>query len=470
MDPSTVFDERIYLTPNKPRIRKIANRFIDAKVTEDAFYICDVGEIITKHNEWVSQLPRVKPFYAVKCNDSRIVLRTLAGLGVGFDCASKTEIKKVLELEVDPSMIIFANPAKQNSHVRTAAEYNILKMTFDNANELYKIKAYHPSAKLVLRIRCDAEKAQCQLGMKFGVKVEEAPTLLELAKSLGLDVIGVSFHVGSGCMDPPVFDRAIKSSKWLFSVAKEMGFDMNLLDIGGGFPGNRGTSIQEIATVVNGSLAVHFPEGCGVEIIAEPGRFYVAAAFTLITLVHSVREIKGKEEEGENDSFMYYINDGVYGSFNCVVYDHAIVHPETMKRNTGPTYECSIWGPTCDGFDLVCPSEKLPKIKMGEWIMFSNMGAYTIVAAGTFNGFPVPKIHFVASYEAWTTLKEFTSPEEFVTNNIPILMKAGVGYNRDAIGWDRVVGAAGPGSCLTQFEQQAQPVLCESPSGNFSDF
>lgn len=79
---------------------------------------------------------------------------------------------------------------------------------------------------------------------------------------------------------------------------------------------------------MNGSLDSHFPEGCGVDIIAEPGRFYVASAFTLSTLVHSIRELK---ENGSKNKYMYYINDGVYGSFNCVLYDHAVVHPELLR-------------------------------------------------------------------------------------------------------------------------------------------
>jgi len=197
---------------------------------------------------------------------------------------------------------------------------------------------------------------------------------------------------------------------------------------------------------VNGSLDKYFTEGCGVQIVAEPGRFYVAKAFTLSTLVHSIREIKGED----NSKFMYYINDGVYGSFNCVIYDHAVVHPELLRDYNGTDkYECSIWGPTCDGLDQVCGSEMLPKLELGDWLLFRDMGAYTLVAGGTFNGFPTPKVCFVASYETWTQLKVFMNPDELVEEDVPRLMKAGVGCNRDAVGWASVAGAAGSGSsCL----------------------
>lgn len=430
---NNAFEGKIRVFPSSilPRTKDIATEMINNLALEDAFFICNTGDIIQKHLEWKKCLPRVKPFYAVKCNDNEHVLRTLAGLGTGFDCASKVEMSKVVGLGVSPSDIIYANPAKPASHIRAAKTFGIATMTFDNETELYKIKHLYPDARLVIRIRCDAENAQCPLGMKFGVSVPEAPHLLAVAKELGLNVVGVSFHVGSGCRDPPVFNRAIASARWIFNAAREFGYNFTLLDIGGGFPGNRGTSIQAIGDVVNASLDDFFPEGCGVDIIAEPGRYYVASAFTLMTQVHSIREVQ--TESGTN--FMYYINDGVYGSFNCILYDHAVVFPETLMESSGELFDCSIWGPTCDGFDQVCQEAILPKLEHGDWLVFNNMGAYTVAAAGTFNGFPVPKVHCVADADTWDVLKKFMGEENFAIENVPRFMKAGVGCNRDAVGW-----------------------------------
>jgi len=185
---------------------------------------------------------------------------------------------------------------------------------------------------------------------------------------------------------------------------------------------------------VNTSLDEFFPEGCGVEIIAEPGRFYVAAAFTLMTQIHSIREVM--DAEGRN-SFMYYINDGVYGSFNCVLYDHAEVTPETLRGSdeNEDQFRCSIWGPTCDGMDKVCSNVFLPAMNMSDWLLFADMGAYTLVAAGTFNGFPISKIQYIATNEAWYTLKEFFPADNLVTENVPVFMKPAVGMDRDRIGW-----------------------------------
>lgn len=80
---------------------------------KDAFYVVDLGEVSRKFDQWTSELPRVRPYYAVKCNDDPRIVEVLAARGAGFDCASKGEMAMVLAQGVKPSDIIFAHPAKQ---------------------------------------------------------------------------------------------------------------------------------------------------------------------------------------------------------------------------------------------------------------------------------------------------------------------------------------------------------------------
>lgn len=102
--------------------------------------------------------------------------------------------------------------------------------------------------RMVIRIRCDATDAQCQLGNKFGCDpVTEAPEILRVARKLNINVVGVSFHVGSGCGEPASFRRAIAASRKLFDFAETLGFDFSLLDLGGGYPGDRATSIDKVS-------------------------------------------------------------------------------------------------------------------------------------------------------------------------------------------------------------------------------
>lgn len=115
--------------------------------TDEAHYLCDLSDVCRKMRNWVVQMPRVQPFYAVKCNDDVTILRLLAAMGANFDCASRGEIRKVLDLGVSAERIIFANPCKPSSHVKYAAQENVAVMTFDSTMELQKVKQFYPDAK-----------------------------------------------------------------------------------------------------------------------------------------------------------------------------------------------------------------------------------------------------------------------------------------------------------------------------------
>eukprot|EP00918_Siedleckia_nematoides_P012640 GHVU01027679.1.p1 GENE.GHVU01027679.1~~GHVU01027679.1.p1 ORF type:complete len:468 (+),score=67.10 GHVU01027679.1:253-1656(+) len=381
---------------------------------DDAFFVANLGDIVLKHKLWQEQLPRVEPHYAVKCNDDPPMLQVLAQLGTGFDCASKSEIQKILDLGVGPERIVYANPCKQASHIRFAAKHGVHLMTFDNEPELHKVKTTSPDARLLLRIAPpDGTKCQCQLGMKYGCGLRDVPKMLKVARELQLNVIGISFHVGSGCYDARAFSAAVASSRTAFDMGAEAGFRFSLLDIGGGFPGQKSAKIsfEEICAVLRPALDLYFPESSGVRIISEPGRFYSASAYTLATNIIAKRcvsrdgttedEVTGNDEP----AYMYYLNDGVYGSFNCILYDHSEPEPILLEEQPGATlHTTSLWGPTCDGLDCIKNECLLPQLDIGDWIVFKDMGAYTMCAASNFNGMPKPRCYYVALEAQWSQM------------------------------------------------------------------
>ncbi|XP_062564368.1 ornithine decarboxylase-like [Armigeres subalbatus] len=400
--------EMVHIVNGPVNVPDIIDKLTNELSTEEPFYVMDIGDIVRKHQAWIEKMPRVVPHYAVKCNDTEVVCATLAALGASFDCASKGEIAKILALGVSPDRIIFANPMKPSSHLRYANVNNVKTMTFDSDIELHKIRKFCPDAKLVLRIRCEAEKAQCPLGKKFGCDpVVEAPRLIKTAQSMNLDVVGISFHVGSGCSDFPVYYKAISYARELFDYAKQLGYEFNLLDIGGGFPGDKGTSIDEVAMIVNTALDNFFPDK-SVRIISEPGRYYVSSAFTLITNVQSKRACLNPAT-GVIDRMMYYLNDGVYASFNCILYDHQLPKPILKGQYNGRTYKSTIWGPSCDALDQIIETINLPELQVDDWVLFENMGAYTIPVASPFNGFPLPKAFCYISKDTWEMIDQLTT-------------------------------------------------------------
>ena len=367
----------------------------------EPFYVIDLGDVVRKHAKWVAALPRVEPFYACKCNGEPAILDTLAALGAGFDCASQAEMRAMLERGVSPARIIYAHPCKPVTHIEYARSVGVTMMTFDNEMELHKVKRHHPGAELVLRVLVDDQYSVCRFGTKFGLPVARAEALLTLAKTLGLAVVGVSFHVGSGCTDVRGYTGAVAVAKRAFDVGRAVGHDMRLLDLGGGFPGAASAPIAfaDIAAVLTAALAEHFPaaapENARLRIIAEPGRYMVASAAALAVNITSTRV----QEDGAVD---YYVNDGVYGSFNCILFDHQTVTPEVLCTRAGqppgpPPPRTCVWGPTCDSMDLITKTAVLPELHVGDWLYFRDMGAYTMAASSTFNGFPKALHYYLVS-------------------------------------------------------------------------
>lgn len=332
------------------------------------------------------------PTIAVKCNPDPEVLRLMAQLGNGFDCASKSEIELALRTGVDPSRIIYAQPCKTKSYLRYASQVGVKQMTFDNADELYKIKANFPDAELYLRILTDDSTSLCRLSMKFGASMDVAPPLLQLAKDLDLKVVGVSFHVGSGAEDPCAFLKAVQDARLVFDQAAEIGHELHTLDVGGGFCHD---TFEKFSGILSEALESYFPPS--VRIIAEPGRYYVANAFTLAANVIARRDVPDPLNPSR-DAYMLYLNDGVYGNFSNIIFDHQ--HPVAQvllsaatpsnppNSATSETYAYSIWGPTCDGIDVITQRIDLPGLlNTGDWLYFEEMGAYTKCSATRFNGF-----------------------------------------------------------------------------------
>lgn len=359
---------------------------------ENSFFVADLGEVKCSYQLWQQQLPMVHAHYAVKCNTDRKVIETLGNLGANFDCASKNEIDIVLGMGYDASRIVYANPCKTNSFIRHAKTHHVNLTTVDNCQELHKLQRFHPDTGILVRIATDDETAQCRLSTKFGCLVSDATgMILPLAKELGLNVVGVAFHVGLGAKDFSSIYKAVQDSRVVFDCGLAMGFDMDVLDIGGGF--ERDTFMESSATVRH-SLKRFFPEEYRpVRFIAEPGRFMVANAFTLATHVIARRDLSPEVKSQTGVQAMVYINDGVYGNLNCILFDHqhptakVLVHKGvTSGSQTG--YKFSIWGPTCDGLDCVAEAATLGcDVEVGDWIYFENLGAYTSAATTSFNGF-----------------------------------------------------------------------------------
>lgn len=364
----------------------IINDFLEENQSEQAFYIIDLGELLNSYNNWMRLLPNVQPYYAMKCNPNPVILEALASLSTNFDCASESEIRSIIEITKDPSRIIFANPCKMTSQIRYARANDVDLMTVDNEYELYKIKLYHPYAKLIIRLAVDDSKSKCKFNKKFGCKLNQVEPLLTIAKTLKLAVIGFSFHVGSGCSSADSFYDAIRDCKTATDMATAMDIQTEIIDIGGGFPGiDAEIKFEDIAERVNAGIDEFFGETPEIQFIAEPGRYFAQPTHTLVLNVIGKKEIYD-DETGEK-IIMYYLNDGIYGSFGCIYFDHCKPTILPFNERDGQLQRSRLMGPTCDSIDLVAEDIMLPELAVGEWVYVEHFGAYTMASSSSFNGF-----------------------------------------------------------------------------------
>jgi ornithine decarboxylase len=397
---SFINDNDIKLIPKKQDTYDTVNLFLEKNHSEDPFLIVNLGEIIRQYQKWNTHLPYIKPYYATKCNQDPVILNLLYNLGCNFDCASKNEISKVINLGATPERIIFANPCKMISHIKYARAHDVDLVVFDDVNELYKIKMFHSDARLVLRIKTDDSSSLCKFNCKFGADFDDVENLLRLAKNLQLNVVGISFHVGSGCKNKLQYKTAIEDCHKVFVIAKSLDIKIEIVDIGGGFESE---TFEEIAQVINESTKEYFydpeSETYFVDFIAEPGRFIVSTSHTLVlSIINKKSRINKDTKEKE---IIYYVNDGVYSTLNNIIHDHFVINNNNLfpfnERNE-KKYKSTIFGPTCDSLDIITKDIMLPDLMCGEYIYVENMGAYTISLfqhEELFNGFNKPSIHYV---------------------------------------------------------------------------
>ena len=338
-------------------------------------------------------LPRVQPYFAVKAGADAAIVRTLYKEGASFDVASMPEFELVYENIKGMAAkkrqawiwnkFIYANPIKPVETLEVLDEYKPL-VTFDNFDEIEKIKKHAPHAGLCLRLKVPNTGAMVELSSKFGASPGEAVDLILEADRQGLVVEGVSFHVGSQTTNYTNYVEALNLTADIFREAASRGYDkMKLVDIGGGFPAPYDSSVRpfrELARIINSELKRLFPKN--IEILAEPGRFFVATAG------YSVAKIIGKAVRDGKPS--YYINDGVYHTYSGQIFDHAKYPVKAFKR--GKTKLSAVFGPTCDALDVISMAEDLPALNRDDFVYSEMIGAYTYASATTFNGFSPAKV------------------------------------------------------------------------------
>ncbi|KAM8966545.1 LOW QUALITY PROTEIN: antizyme inhibitor 1 [Pelodytes ibericus] len=398
---------------------------------KNAFFVADLGKIVKKHNEWQNTMGNIKPFYTVRCNSSPAVLEILSALGTGFSCANKNEMTLMYDLGMSMDNVVYTNPCKQASQIKYAAKLGVTMMTCDNETELKKIARNHPTAKLLLHIATEGISGDEEMNMMFGTTLKNCRHLLECAKDLRVQVIGVKFHISSST-DPQAYIHALSDARCVYDMAEEFGFRMDILDIGGGFSG-RDFQLEEIYRVMSPLLDVYFPEESGIRVIAEPGSYYVSSAFTLAVNIIAKKVVEcehlpsASKQTSNHPAFIYCMNDGVYGSFASKLSDSLNTAPTVHKKyeQDEPLFASSLLGPSYDELDVIVDQCVLPELDVGDWIVFENMGSGTMNDQSVFTDFGKPSLYNFISFSDWCEIQDVGITSETLMKSLCVPFQFG---------------------------------------------
>jgi ornithine decarboxylase len=334
----------------------------------------------------------------VKCNPDRTLLKTLSSYGSGFDCASGRELMEVADVGYGKGSfkdnVVYANPCKPFRDLQKAKALGSPTTVIDSFEEVDKLKSVNWQGGALIRLLVKDESSIMPFSRKFGIPSEKTPDLAKYALSNGIQLKGVSFHVGSGCLDPEQYKNAIKTSHEVITTLNLAGHDADMVDIGGGFLSNQAQFEQyarkiRCSTVIYGKRPLRY--------IGEPGRFFAESAFDLFV------QVIGKKPNLTTGGWRYTIDESLYGQFSCIPFDHKkptwLRIPTTYEKKEAPRKKVkgTLYGRTCDSLDMIADSDCMEDLEVGDWLWFPNMGAYTSVTASEFNGFPKPPLHGVDS-------------------------------------------------------------------------
>jgi ornithine decarboxylase len=327
--------------------------------------VLNEGNVFQKFNTWKYHLPYIKPYYAIKSLSEKSFLDTMSKLDIGFDVASKNEMRLVSPYN---KPMILSNPTKTSEDILHAKHENIKWIVCDDLNEIKKVKSLYPNADIIWRIKSVEKYSTIKFNHKFGATLDETREILKLP----FNIKGISFHVGSKCNNIVAYietiDIILNSILPLFQKYNK---SLDVIDIGGGFTNeNDIIELSKELFPINNHLNIQF--------IAEPGRYFSMDSLDVFTKVIRVTE--------KRDVCHVFVNDSVYNTFSGKVYDNQKYSPIPLYTNRKK--RCIIWGNTCDSSDVIVEDIMMPVPEENDILLWNNVGAYTIASSvDGFNGF-----------------------------------------------------------------------------------
>ena len=361
-----------------------------ARGKQTPFLAIDLQKVEQRYTELDQAMPGAKIYFAVKANPLNEVIKLLADNGSCFDVASRYEIDQVLALGVPPERMSYGNTIKKEVDIAYAYQKGIRLYSTDSLSDIEKLARSAPGSKVNFRLLLDGAGADWPLSKKFGAHPDMVYKLVKIAKKLGLDPYGVSFHVGSQQRDIGQWDNAIALVKYLFDALKKDSIRLRCINLGGGFPAQYlkpAEGMPAYTQAITEYLKEDFPDD-DIELITEPGRSLVADSGVIVAEVVLI-----SKKSDTNKTRWVYLDIGKFGGL-IETMDEAIKYPIIFPGRDGTEKwsEAILAGPTCDSADILYQDYKykIPDdLKEGELVYILTTGAYTMsYSAVSFNGFP----------------------------------------------------------------------------------
>ncbi len=373
---------------------KIA-RFLADRQPASPCLVVDVDRVEENFRSIARALPLARIYYAVKANPAAPILERLVKLDSSFDAASFEEVESCLAAGAAPAAISYGNTVKKVSAIKAAHEAGITMFAFDSAEELEKLAAHAPGARVYCRIAVANEGADWPLSKKFGTTVEMARDLMVRAAGMGLDPYGLSFHVGSQQTSTASYEAAIGKVGMLFTDLKDAGVNVRMVNLGGGFPiryRDEVPGIEDFGNAIMGAMVACFGNALP-EMVIEPGRSVVGSA----GLVQAEVVLVSRRDPADPVRWVY-LDIGRFGGL-AETEGEAIKYQFATAHDGGETGPVALAGPTCDGADILYERSnyRLPlALRSGDPIQILSTGAYvTTYASQNFNGFAPLAEHYI---------------------------------------------------------------------------
>ncbi|MDR1875153.1 MAG: type III PLP-dependent enzyme [Synergistaceae bacterium] len=358
-----------------------------ASTKQTPFLVTSLSVVGRKYDELKKSMPYAHVYYAIKANPTEDVLRLLLDRGSCFDVASVYELDLMLRLGATPDRLSYGNTIKKACDIKYAYEKGVRLFASDAESDVRKLAEHAPGSDVFFRILTDGLGADWPLSRKFGAQPDVVFDNILLSKKLGLNPRGISFHVGSQQHDVTQWRVALKNCKELFCAAKQQGIDLDLVNMGGGFPAHYLHPVEdtyvyaaEITDYMREFFGGEFPQ-----VIVEPGRYMVGDAGVLVSEVVMI-----SRKERESGIPWIYLDVGKFGGL-IETLDESIRYPIYSER-TGYANDYVLAGPTCDSMDVLYEKQpfRMPSsIEEGDRLYIFTTGAYTqTYSAVFFNGFP----------------------------------------------------------------------------------